>query len=149
MDRTSVDRGVDRAPAHTRVGPHRVRVRDAEAALRELLEGGSGDFGAAVRELRGAWEGHTDFTEAPEGLFDEMLATSLEVAPEVDRLRRDHVGVAASLGRVEGLLNVGVKPGDPRVHDAVVAILKTVDQHRRRGESLLYDLYSVDPAGGG
>jgi len=147
MDRT----GVGSSPAHTRVGPQRGRLSRATSAVRAALDGGApgADLRSAVAELAGAWREHVEFTEAPEGLFDEMLGTSTDISPEIDHLRRDHVSVTASLERVDGLLSRGTDGDDTRVRDTLAAVLKSVGQHRKRGAGLLYDLYSVDPTGGG
>src|SRR5262249_55343015 len=126
-------------------------LRRAQSVLEEQVvrRAGVEDVKEALGAFRASWREHVEFTEAPEGLFDEVLGTAAEAAPEVDRLRRDHVTVSASLDRVDDLLGRGVDAGDPRVRDTLEGVLKTVEHHRRRGAALLYDLYSVDATGGG
>jgi len=147
---------LDRSPAHERVGPQRGRLRSASATLREAVDADRepdvwrAAVGAALTDLAVAWEEHVDFTEAPDGLFDEMLGTSLEVAPEIDHLKRDHVVLRSAVGRAEQLLGASAAgPGDPKLVDALRSVVKQVDGHRRRGADLLYQVYSVDPTGGG
>jgi hypothetical protein len=145
------------ASAHTRIGPQRGRLR--AAALR--FEQAAGDVhserdpwllavGRALDELEAAWEHHVAFTEGPDGLFEELLLEDpVEVAPEVDHLRRDHEVVTAHVARARELLAAAdAGPDDSKVLLALTGIAKQVDQHRRRGADLLYQVYSVDVSGG-
>jgi hypothetical protein len=43
----------------------------------------------------------------------------------------------------------GAGPTEPKLRDALKAVGKQVDAHRKRGAELLYNVYSVDPTGGG
>ena len=84
--------------AHARIGPQRGRLRNAAIVFEQI----SADVdarpdawlvavGVALESLADAWNEHVSFTEGPGGLFEELLdESSVEVAPEVDRLRRDH-----------------------------------------------------------
>ena len=57
-------------------------------------------IGVALENLADAWNEHVSFTEGPGGLFEELLdESSGEVAPEVDRLRRDHEVLIAHIVR--------------------------------------------------
>ena len=90
-----------------------------------------------------------DFTEASDGLFDELLDDSIEVAPEVDHLRRDHEALVAAMTRARELLaSPTAGPDDTRLLQSLAGISKQVDQHRRRGSDLLYQVYSVDVSAG-
>jgi hypothetical protein len=142
--------------AHTRIGPQRGRLRNAATVFEQI----SADVGArrdtwitavsvAMDGLADAWEEHVAFTEGPDGLFDELLDESVEVAPEVDRLRRDHEVLLAHVTRARELLaQPTAGPEDTRVLLALTGIAKLVDQHRRRGADLLYRVYSVDVSAG-
>ena len=87
-----------------------------------------------------------EFTEAPDGLFDELLDDSVEVAPEVDHLRRDHEVLAGGHDPGRGAARASPTPGPttPSSLQSLAGIAKLVDQHRRRGADLLYQVYSVD-----
>ena len=142
--------------ARTRIGPQRGRLRNAAIVFEQI----SSDVGArpstwivavrvALDGLADAWEEHVVFTEGPDGLFEELLGESVEVAPEIDRLRRDHQVLATHVTRVRQLLaSPGAGPDDTRILLALTGITKLVDQHRRRGADLLYRVYSVDVSAG-
>jgi hypothetical protein len=105
--------------------------------------------GVALDGLADAWEEHVTFTEGPDGLFEELLGETLEVASEIDRLRRDHEVLVAHVARARELLaQPSAGPEETRVLLALTGIAKLVDQHRRRGADLLYRVYSVDLAAG-
>jgi hypothetical protein len=99
--------------------------------------------------LGAAWHEHVEFTEGRDGLFEELLDESVEVAPEVDHLRRDHEVLAAAIGRAHELLGSPTAgPDDTKLLHSLTGIAKQVDQHRRRGADLLYQVYSVDVSAG-
>ena len=141
---------------HRRVGPQRGHLRDAALLFEQVTgevdvdrEQWIGAVDAALRGLSDAWHVHVAFTEGPDGLFEELLDDSLEVAPEVDRLRRDHEVLEAHLVRARELLaSPSAGPDDTRVLQSLTGIAKQVDQHRRRGADLLYQVYSVDVSAG-
>jgi hypothetical protein len=142
--------------AHTRIGPQRGRLRNAAIVFEQI----SSDVdarrdtwivavGVALDGLADAWEEHVAFTEGPEGLFEELLNETLEVASEIDRLRRDHEVLEAHVARARELLaQPSAGPEDTRVLLVLTGIAKLVDQHRRRGADLLYRVYSVDVSAG-
>src|SRR5712692_4093338 len=164
--------GLERSSALSRVEPQRGRLRAAVKAFEAASqvpetpgeptavapdtsaaapseEAWSVSVARALDELLAAWDEHVDFTESPEGLFAELLDDSLDVASEVDRLRRDHGAVAAAIARAGELLVAhGASPDDEQLLDWLGAVAKQVNQHRRRGAELLYRVYSVDLAGG-
>jgi len=142
--------------AHTRIGQQRGRLRNAAIVFEQI----SSDVGAkrdtwitavhvAMNGLAEAWEEHVSFTEGPDGLFEDLLDDSVEVAPEIDRLRRDHEALLTHITRARELLaQPSAGPDDTRVLLALTGIAKLVDQHRRRGSDLLYRVYSVDLSAG-
>ena len=158
--------GLERLSALSRVEPQRGRLRaavkafEAASQVRETPAGSrspaapkeevwSVTVARALDELLAAWDEHVEFTESPDGLFDELLDDSLEVAPEVDHLRRDHGAVNSAIARAgELLVAPGANPYDEQLLDWLAAVAKQVNQHRRRGAELLYRVYSVDLAGG-
>jgi hypothetical protein len=142
--------------AHTRIGPQRGHLRDAAVLFEQVagdLDADRDDWviavGGALTGLGAAWREHVAFTEAPDGLFDELLDDSLEVAPEVDRLRRDHEVLEAHIARTREMLAApDAGPDDTGLLQSLAGIAKQLDQHRRRGADLLYQVYSVDVSAG-
>jgi hypothetical protein len=144
----------------SRIGPQRGRLRAAATAFQatasapagESADAGPAWLAAVSRTLTGlgeAWREHVAFTEAPDGLFDELLDDSLEVAPEVDHLRRDHEVLVAAMARARELLaSPTAGPADTKLLQSLAGISKQVEQHRRRGADLLYQVYSVDVSAG-
>jgi hypothetical protein len=148
------------AGARSRIGPQRGRLRAATAAFQATVDASGGDsaeardawlaaVGRALTGLGEAWREHVAFTEAPDGLFDELLDDSVEVAPEVDHLRRDHEVLVAAMARARELLaSPTAGPADTKLLQSLAGIAKQVDHHRRRGADLLYRVYSVDVSAG-
>jgi hypothetical protein len=142
--------------ARTRIGPQRGRLRDASVLFEQVAGDVDADrdawivaVGGALTGLAAAWHEHVAFTEGPDGLFEELLDDSVEVAPEVDRLRRDHEVLVAHITRArEMLASPQAGPDDTRLLQSLTGISKAVDQHRRRGADLLYRVYSVDVSAG-
>jgi hypothetical protein len=144
----------------SRIGPQRGRLRAAAAAFHATAGAPAGEssdaraawlaaVGRTLTGLAAAWQEHVVFTEAPDGLFDELLDDSYEVAPEVDRLRRDHEVLVAAIVRARELLaSPTAGPADTKLLQCLAGIAKQVDQHRRRGADLLYRVYSVDVSAG-
>jgi hypothetical protein len=150
------DAGLDRARAVDRVGPQRGRLRDALAAFQQACDdpGKARDewiaaMSGALAGLGSAWQEHVEFTEAPNGLFDELLDDSVEVAPDIDHLRRDHSTAVGAMTRAsEFLAGDSAGPDDTKLVQSLSAVAKLVEQHRRRGADLLYQVYSVDLSAG-
>jgi hypothetical protein len=149
---------VQRSPAHERVGVQRGHLRAASRSFQAAVDAPVASrsawctgVGAALRELGAAWQEHVQFTETPNGLFDELMEDAVEVAaPEIDHLKRDHAVVAGAIGRATQLLtDPQAGPDDTKLRDSLSGIAKQVESHRRRGAELLYNVYSVDPTGGG
>ena len=142
---------------HTRIGPQRGRLRNAAIVFEQISADVDANphawlvaIGVAIENLADAWNEHVSFTEGPGGLFEELLdESSGEVAPEVDRLRRDHEVLVAHIARAKELLaSPGAGHDDTRILLALTGIAKQVDHHRRRGSDLLYRVYSVDVSAG-
>ncbi len=142
--------------AHARVGPQRGRLRNAAIVFEQISADVDANpdawlvaIGVALEGLADAWHDHVTFTEGPGGLFEELLEETYEVAPEIDRLRRDHEVLIAHVVRARELLaSDGAGPDDTRILLSLTGIAKLVDQHRRRGSDLLYRVYSVDVSAG-
>jgi hypothetical protein len=133
-----------------RVEPQRDRLaaalRGYELAALDTGADWSSQVGGPLERLRSAFEQHVEYTESPDGLFEEMLhddAISVEVASEIDHLRRDHINVIVAMDRAaEGL--AAPSTDDAHLREVVASVARLVGAHRRRGAQLLYDVYSVD-----
>jgi hypothetical protein len=123
-------------------------LRDYELAVLNPEDDWVAKVPAALDALRGAFDEHVEFTESDEGLFDEMLHDdTIEVASEIDQLRRDHLTIAAAIKRADEA--IASPPSDEQhLREIVASVARLIARHRRRGSQLLYDVYSVDVAAG-
>jgi hypothetical protein len=141
---------MERAVDH--VQPQREHLRAAQVALAAACASvpvSRDDIVAALGTLRVAFVEHVEFAEGDGKLFDELLDDApTEAAPEIDRLRRDHVLIGSTLDRAHDLLAGDVDPGDDRVVEVGSELVRLVAQHRRRGADLLYNVYDVDTGAG-
>jgi hypothetical protein len=146
------DAGLEVGRALDRVEPQRGRLGEAlrayELAAVNPRPGWSAGLGTPLAGLRRAFEEHVEFTEGPDGLFDEMLHDdTIEVSSEIDQLRRDHIVVIAAMDRAgEALANP--PSDDDHLRELMASVARLVGKHRRRGAQLLYDVYSVDTSAG-
>ncbi len=137
--------------AFERVQPQRDRLREAHHAFSAACESPSGAelLEDALVVLRTAFVAHVDFAEGEGGLFEELLDDSpTEAAQEVDRLKRDHEVIAATMDRVDGLLAEGGGLDDERLAEAAAELVRLLAQHRRHGAEVLYNVYGVDIGAG-
>lgn len=93
---------------------------------------------AAAVELAGDFRQHVDITEAPDGLYREVLKTSPRLSGAVDSLTREHVlirgQVDSLLARVAGsevIVDVDM------VRDLGTALLGRLVRHRQRGSAVI------------
>jgi len=135
-----------------RVEPQRGRLgaalRDYELAVMDTDAGWEERLPGPLGALRTAFGEHVEFTEGPDGLFEEMLHDdTISVESEIDQLRRDHIVVIAAMDRVDEAL--ASPPSDPEhLREVASGVSRLVGRHRRTGAQLLYDAYSVDIATG-
>ena len=143
--------------AHTRIGPQRGRLRNAAIVFEQISSRRRRQARHVDRRRRcrpqrpGGRLGRARVRSprAPTACSRSSLDESVEVAPEIDRLRRDHEVLVAHITRARELLaSPGAGPDDTRILLALTGIAKLVDQHRRRGADLLYRVYSVDVSAG-
>jgi hypothetical protein len=143
---SGMERAVDR------VQPQREHLRAAQVALADVCAADPprrDDIVAALGALRVAFVEHVEYAEGDGQLFDELLDDSpTEAAPEIDRLRRDHLLIGSTLDRADELLAGDVDPADERVTEVTAELVRLVAQHRRRGAELLYNVYDVDTGAG-
>ena len=102
----------------------------------------------AIATLARTWDLHTQGSEQPDGLLAQLETDVPHLAPKVERMRREHRQVAATLRDTLTLTDDRDAPKDD-VQDAVATCLRLVETHRRHGGALVDEAYRVDIGGGG
>lgn len=135
---------------------HRAELRESMSALESALAAPAvSDRGrwaqrvhVAAVELAGDLREHVDMTEAPDGLYREVLTATPRLSGAVDTLTREHVLIR---GQVDSLLARVAAPevtGDvDRVRDLGTALLGRLVRHRQRGADLVFEAYEFDIGG--
>ncbi|HSF99277.1 MAG TPA: hypothetical protein VLA55_11335 [Ornithinibacter sp.] len=135
---------------------HRAELRESMSALEAALAAPAvSDTGrwaervhVATVELAGDFREHVGITEAPDGLYHEVLDTSPRLSGAVAALTSEHVLIR---GQVDSLLARVTAPdatGDvDRVRDLGTALLGRLVRHRQRGADLVFEAYEFDIGG--
>jgi aminopeptidase N len=135
---------------------HRAELRESMSALEDALatppardrQRWAQRVQVAAMELAGDFREHVDITEAPDGLYSEVLKTSPRLSGAVATLTREHVLIR---GQVDSLLARVAAPaviGDvDRVRDLGTALLGRLVRHRQRGSDLVFEAYEYDIGG--
>ena len=108
----------------------------------------------AARALEEAFAHHVHLTEAPDGLYDDLLRVAPRLEHRLSRLRHDHVeimsGVSGWLNALDGSAANAGSVDEDRV-DALrvegTRVLGLLVRHRQRGIDLSYEAYRVDLGG--
>jgi hypothetical protein len=99
-------------------------------------------------ELSGDFREHINITEAPDGLYHDLLKTSPRLSGAVAGLTREHVVIS---GQVDHLLAQVAAPAltedVDRVREVGTALLGRLVRHRQRGSDLVYEAYEFDIGG--
>ena len=102
----------------------------------------------ALVELSADFGEHVRSTEAPDGLYHEILRTAPRLSGAVARLTREH---ALIRDLIENLLaGAGEPKVDPDVdaiRDRGTALLGRLAGHRQHGSDLIYEAYTADIGG--
>lgn len=102
----------------------------------------------ATVELAGDFREHVGITEAPDGLYREVLDTSPRLSGAVAALTHEHVLIR---GQLDGLLTRVSSPDAvddvDRVRDLGTALLGRLVRHRQRGADLVFEAYEFDIGG--
>src|SRR4029453_15575735 len=140
----------------------RLSLRRAIAGLEEALaapedpDGLGGQDGLATRlvpaleRLQEVFAVHIEVTEAPGGLYQEILDNAPRLANRVTRFRRDHTEITEGIRR--GLAECA-SATDPdaeattTLRDHAVRLFADLVRHRKRGLDLVYEAYHVDIGG--
>jgi hypothetical protein len=138
----------------------RLSLRRAIAGLEEALavpedpDGLGGQDGLATRlvpaleRLQEVFAVHVEVTEAPGGLYQEILDNAPRLANRVTRFRREHTEITEGIRR--GLAECA-SAADPdavqALRDHTVRLFADLVRHRKRGLDLVYEAYHVDIGG--
>ena len=134
----------------------RAELRESMSALEDALAAPASADQArwaqrvhvSLVELSGDFREHIDITEAPGGLYHDLLRTSPRLSGAVNGLIREHVMIS---GQVEHLLGQVTAPDHiedvDRVRDLGTALLGRLVRHRQRGSDLVYEAYEFDIGG--
>jgi hypothetical protein len=138
----------------------RLSLRRAIAGLEEALaapdnpDGLGGQDGVptrllpALERLQEVFAVHVEVTEAPGGLYQEILENAPRLANRVTRFRREHADITEAIRR--GLAECA-GAGDPAavqaLRDHSVRLFADLVRHRKRGLDLVYEAYHVDIGG--
>ena len=138
----------------------RLSLRRAIAGLEEALatpdnpDGLDGQDGLPTRllppleRLQEVFAAHVEVTEAPGGLYHEILENAPRLANRVTRFRREHTDITEAICR--GLAECA-DAGDPdavqALRDHSVRLFADLVRHRKRGLDLVYEAYHVDIGG--
>ena len=135
----------------------RLSLRRAIAGLEEALAASEDPDGLralperlapALERLQEVFAVHVEVTEAPGGLYQEILENASRLANRVTRFRREHAEITEGIRR--DLAACGTA-GDPEAAQALrdhsVRLFADLVRHRKRGLDLVYEAYHVDIGG--
>jgi hypothetical protein len=138
----------------------RLSLRRAIAGLEEALAapddadglGGHDGLGArlspALERLREVFAAHVEVTEAPGGLYQEIMENAPRLANRVTRFRREHAEITEGIRR--GIAESATASGPEAtqaLRDHAVRLFADLVRHRKRGLDLVYEAYHVDIGG--
>ena len=102
----------------------------------------------ALERLQEVFAVHVEVTEAPGGLYHEIMENAPRLGNRVTRFRREHAELTDGIRR--GLAECA-EANDPdavqAVRDHAVRLFADLVRHRKRGLDLVYEAYHVDIGG--
>jgi hypothetical protein len=130
----------------------RESIGEMELALAQAAHGREADWTALVRERSAQLEEdfaiHLEVAEAPNGLHTQVLADAPYLAPQVNRLQRDHAAISKQFTEVHELLdNSGGDVDVEAVRLSLTDLIGMLVRHRQRGADLLWDAYATSLGG--
>jgi hypothetical protein len=138
----------------------RLSLRRAIAGLEEALAatddpdglGGSDGLGTrlapALERLQEVFAVHVEVTEAPGGLYQEILENAPRLANRVTRFRREHIEITEGIHRGLAECATATTPeATTALRDRSVRLFADLVRHRKRGLDLVYEAYHVDIGG--
>ena len=138
----------------------RLSLRRAIAALEEALAtpddpdglGGHDGLGArlapCLEQLQEVFAVHVEVTEAPGGLYQEIMENAPRLATRVTRFRREHAEITEGIRRgLAGCAAATTPEAATALRDQSVRLFADLVRHRKRGLDLVYEAYHVDIGG--
>jgi hypothetical protein len=138
----------------------RLSLRRAIAALEEALaitddpDGIGGHDSLPTRlappleRLQEVFAVHVQVTEAPGGLYHEILENAPRLANRVTRFRREHAEITDGIRRGIAECSTATDPDAVQaLRDHSVRLFADLVRHRKRGLDLVYEAYHVDIGG--
>jgi hypothetical protein len=138
----------------------RLSLRRAIAGLEEALavpddpDGLGGQDGLPARlvptleRLQEVFAAHVEVTEAPGGLYQEILENAPRLANRVTRFRREHAEITEGIRRGLAECAAADTPAAGQtLRDHSVRLFADLVRHRKRGLDLVYEAYHVDIGG--
>jgi hypothetical protein len=112
------------------------------------LDGLGARLGPALERLQEVFAVHVEVTEAPGGLYQEILENAPRLANRVTRFRREHAEITEGIRR--GIAESATASGPEAtqaLRDHAVRLFADLVRHRKRGLDLVYEAYHVDIGG--
>ena len=141
-----------------RVRAQRAELGESMAALDAALDlpvglgpTWRGRVRAALTELAHDLRDHVELTEAPGGLYDDILAKAPRLSRKVDEQKAEHAALLVEVERLLQERDDGM-PGAEAVaahREAATKMVGMLVRHRQRGSDLTYQAYEVDIGGMG
>ena len=132
----------------------RLSLRRAIAGLEEALaatddpDGLGGRMGPVLERLREVFAVHVEVTEAPGGLYQEILENAPRLANRVTRFRREHAEITDGIRRgIAGCAAATTPEATTALRDQTVRLFADLVRHRKRGLDMVYEAYHVDIGG--
>jgi hypothetical protein len=138
----------------------RLSLRRAISELEEALAatddpdglGGNDGLGArlapALERLREVFAVHVEVTEAPGGLYQEIIENAPRLANRVTRFRREHAEITEGIRRgLAECATATTSEAAGALRDRSVRLFADLVRHRKRGLDLVYEAYHVDIGG--
>jgi hypothetical protein len=104
----------------------------------------------ALERLQEVFAVHVEVTEAPGGLYQEIMENAPRLANRVTRFRREHTEITEGIGRGLAECASATDPDPDAVQalrDHAVRLFADLVRHRKRGLDLVYEAYHVDIGG--
>ena len=135
----------------------RLSLRRAIAGLEEALAASEDPDGLralperlapALERLQEVFAVHVEVTEAPGGLYQEILENAPRLANRVTRFRREHAEITQGIRRDLADCATAADPEAAQaLRDHSVRLFADLVRHRKRGLDLVYEAYHVDIGG--
>ncbi len=124
----------------------------AAAPATAHIEGWRAGMQQALSGLRAAFETHVAFTEAPGGLYDDILSVAPRLATAVGAVRDEHPAIAEALSQLQAVLAEPAAEPGPWVEQSrqqAMRALGMLVRHRQRGADLTYTAFDEELGGSG